>query len=149
MARVARGHDAVKEVHAARDTLDDVRRCADAHQIARLVLRHIRLDRLDDLIHRLRALADRQTANGVARKLEVGDHLHMLDAQIGVGSALIDAPEHLLRIDGRLKAVQPRVLGLAAHEPAIGARHGLLDVVIGRGIFDAFVKGHADIRAEI
>ena len=35
-------HDTVEEVDAARNTLDDVARCADAHQITRLVLRRVR-----------------------------------------------------------------------------------------------------------
>ena len=43
VAGIAAGHNAVKQIHAAGNGLDDVAGGADAHQIADLVLGHIRL----------------------------------------------------------------------------------------------------------
>ena len=149
VTRVARRHDAVEEVHAARHTLDDVRRRTDAHQIARLVFWHIGVECLDDVIHDLRAFAHRKSADGIARQIQLRDLLHMADAQVGIGAALIDAPEHLLRIDRVLQLIQAGIFRFAAHEPAVSPANGFLHIFVRRGILNTFVEGHADIRAEI
>ena len=73
----------------------------------------------------------------------------MVSPDVLVGAALVDAPEHLLRVHRVGQAVQTGVLGLAALEPAGGPGHGVQNVLPGSGIFDALVKGHADIAAQI
>ena len=73
----------------------------------------------------------------------------MADAQVGIGAALIDAPEHLLRIDRVLQLIQAGIFRLAAHEPAVSPANGFLHIFVRRGILNTFVEGHADIRAEI
>ena len=100
MARVARRHHTVEEVHAARHALNDVRRRADAHQVAWFILRHIGLDRVDDVVHHLRRLTDRKAADGVAVAVDLCDLLHVPNAQILKGRTLIDAEKHLPRVDG-------------------------------------------------
>ena len=149
VARVPGRHDAVEEVDAASNTLDDVARCADAHQIARLVLRRVRQDDIKNMVHDLGAFADGQTADRVARQIKFGDRLHVLDAQVIIGAALIDAEQQLMRIDGIRQAVKTVELGLAALEPARRAVDGVLDVLARRRVFDALIKRHGDIRAEI
>ena len=64
------------------------------------------------------AFADGQTADRVARQIKFGDRLHVLDAQVIIGAALIDAEQQLMRIDGIRQAVETVELGLAALEPA-------------------------------
>ena len=91
VACVARRHHTVKKVHAARHALDDVRRRTDAHEIARLILRHIGLDRVDDVVHCLRRLADREAADGVAVTVELCDLFHVPDAKIFERRTLVDA----------------------------------------------------------
>ncbi len=76
MAGVAGRHDAVKEVHAPGHRLDDVDG-VPTHEVAGLVLGHVGLHRVDDLVHHLRRLAHRQSADGVAVAVELGDLLHM------------------------------------------------------------------------
>ena len=73
----------------------------------------------------------------------------MVNADIGIGAALVDAPEHLVGIYRIRQAVEPGVFRLTADKPAVSPIHALLDVVPGRGIFDALVKGHADVAAQI
>ena len=100
VTRVAGRHNAVEEINAASDTFNNVARRADAHQVARLVLRHIGLDRVDDVVHHLRRLADRKTADGVAIAVNLCNLLHVPDAQILKGRTLVDAEKHLPRVDG-------------------------------------------------
>ena len=73
----------------------------------------------------------------------------MLYAQIGVGAALVDAPEHLPGIDRRFQSIEAGVFRLAAHQPTIGPADGGFHIIVGCGILDALVKGHADVRTEI
>ena len=101
------------------------------------------------MVHDLGAFADGQTADRVARQIKFGDRLHVLDAQVIIGAALIDAEQQLMRIDGIRQAVETVKLGLAALEPARRAVDGVLDVLARRRVFDALIKRHGDIRAEI
>ena len=59
-----------------------------------------KLDRVDDVVHHLRRLADRKTADGVAIAVNLCNLLHVPDAQIFKGRTLIDAEKHLPRVDG-------------------------------------------------
>ena len=149
MPRVSRRHDAVKEINAARDSLNDVRRRADTHEITGLVPRHIGVKRLNNIVHDLRALPYGQTADGIARQIQLGDLLHMADAQVGIGASLVDAPEHLPGIHGVLQLVQTGIFRLAAHQPAVGSANGILHIFVRRRVLDALVKSHADIGAQI
>ena len=149
MARISGRHDAVEEVHAACDGFNDVRRRADAHQITRPVFWHIRLDRLNDLIHDLSRFADGKTADGVARQVELGDLLHVPDAKILERRALIDPPELLTGIDSaRLSVISGKRL-LAPGKPARRALAGRLGILVFCGVFHALVKRHGNIGAEI
>ena len=73
----------------------------------------------------------------------------MVDAQILVGAALVDAEKHLLLVDGVGQRVEALHFGLAAHQPAVGAIHRLFDVFVGRGVLHALVKGHRDGGSEV
>ena len=73
----------------------------------------------------------------------------MVDSDIRVGAALVDAPQHLLGIHRILQGVEPGVLCLAPHQPTVSPVHTLLHIGSGSRIFDALVKGHADVRAQV
>ena len=147
--RVPGGHHAVEEVHAAMHTLKNVLRRTDAHQVPRLVLRHVRLHRLDDPVHFFRFLPDRKPADRVAGAVDFADLFHVPDAQILIGAALVDPEEHLLRIDGDAGFVQTVQFFPAAEQPADRAVAGLLHVVVLCRILDALVKRHRDCGAEM
>lgn len=139
---VAAGHDAVKKVDSARNTLEDISGSADSHEIARLIGGHIRLNCRNYAVHILLRLSDGKTAYRVAVKIELGYTLHMLYTQVIKGAALIYAEEQLIfiyRIGQRIEAIHLR---LAALKPTRRACAGLLGILIFRGIFNALVKGH-------
>ena len=144
VAGVAGGHDAVEEVHAHVDGLQDVAGCPHAHEVAGLILGHMRLHGVDDAVHLLGGFTDRQAADGVALAGDLGDLVHMLDTEILVGTALVDAEEHLVAVNGLGEAVEAVHLGAATLQPTDGAGAGLLDVLVGGGVLDALVKGHSD-----
>ena len=149
VAGVAAGHDAIEEVHAAGDGLDDVAGSADAHQVTDLILGHIGLDRADHLVHHLSGLTHSEAADGVAVQVQVSDLLHVLHAQVGEGAALIDAEEQLVGVDGDAFMLQAGHLILAALEPAGGALAAGFGVIMLGGVLDALIKGHGDGRAKV
>ena len=75
--------------------------------------------------------------------------LHMLDAQIREGTALIDAEEHLLWVYAVRPGIQPLVLRNTALQPTVGTRTGFLCILMGRWVFHALIKGHGNIAAQI
>ena len=100
MAGIAAGHDAVKQIHAAGNSLDHVARGADTHQIADLILGHIRLHLTDHLVHHFGRLTHGQTSDGVAVQLQLRDLLHVLYTQVSKGASLIDAKQQLVGVGG-------------------------------------------------
>lgn len=149
VAGVPGGHDTVEEIHAPGHALDDVGGRSDTHEIPGLVRRHIGLHSLDDIVHGLGGLPHRQAADGVAVTVQLGDLLHVPDPQIGIGAALIDAEEHLMGVHRVGQGVEPVVLSLAPLQPAEGTLTRGLYILIGGRVFDALIKGHGDVRAQI
>ena len=93
VARVPRRHDAIEHVDAAPHRLDDVLRPSDAHQVARLVRRHLRHQRLEHP-HAFRlALADREAADRETREADVLERRERCRPQIRVHPALHDAEQ--------------------------------------------------------
>ena len=73
----------------------------------------------------------------------------MGNSKIRIGAALIDAKEHLMRIDGLLHAVKACKLCLAAFQPARRSCDRILNIVFFAGVFNAFVKGHRNGRTQV
>ena len=142
-------HNTVKKVHTPGNRLDDVGRGTHSHQVTGLIHRHIGLYGFYDIVHLLRCFSNRKAADGVAGQIQIRDPLHVLHPEIRIGAALIDAPQHLLWIHCIRQTVQPRVLFLASNQPAVGPINTLFHVIPGGRVFNALVKGHADIAAQI
>ena len=70
---------------------NDIGGGAHAHEIPGLFLWHMRLHRVDDVVHGLGGLPHRQTADGIAIAVQLGDVLHMTDTDVGIGAPLVDA----------------------------------------------------------
>ncbi len=66
-----------------------------AHEISGLVLRHIFLNGLDSIVHFLMSLADGQSSDSVARKVKLGNFLHVLYTNIRKSGALVYSEQHL------------------------------------------------------
>ena len=98
MAGVPGGHHAVEKVYAPGHRLDDVGGGAHAHEVAGLVHGHVLFHGLDDVVHFLRRLPHRKPADGVAGEIQVGNAFHVVHPDVGVGAALVNAPEHLLPV---------------------------------------------------
>lgn len=132
---------AVEHVCAEGDRHHQVFRIANAHDIARLLLRQQPSARVDDLAVVTLCLSTREPTNGNAWCVP-GDHLSgALPPQIQIQPALYDAEEVLaLRV----------LVGLyAAVEPAHRALHGLLHPgEVGRGSDDHVVELHHDVGAD-
>ena len=139
VARNAGGEHAVKHINAAIHALHEAIRAAHAHQIARLVHRHIGHHRVEHAIHDGLRLADGKAADAVAGEIHIAERLRALDAQILVKRALHNA-EHGL--------ILARVIFLAALRPAVRAEHGLLRGLVVAGIRRAHVKRHGDVAAQ-
>ncbi len=157
VTRVSAGHNAVEQIDPSSYALEDIDWRADAHEIARFIRRHQRLDSVNDVVHDFRRFTDRQSADGVAVEVKFAYSEHVLGTQIVVNAALINAEQHLARVDRVGQGVQPRHFITAAQQPAIGAVGGFFGVFIMGAIFffiaggvrHAFIKRHGDCRAEI
>ena len=135
----ARRVDAVEHIDAALHALDEAVRRANAHEVARLVLRQKRRRVLEHLVHELLRLADREAAYRVARQVHRRRLAGAPLAQVFVHTALHDAEEALVRGRHRL---------LATLEPADRALRRLLRVVVVGRIRHTFIERHDDVRAE-
>ena len=149
MSCITGGHDAVEHIDASCDGLDDIGRGTHAHEVAGLMDGHMGYDNIEDVVHILGRFTDGKTADGIAIEVHFGDFLHMLDTELIECTALIDAEEQLILIDGIGEAVEPLHFVLTAFEPAHGACAGTCGIVIGSGILNAFIECHGDGRTEI
>ena len=138
----ARRQHAVEHVDTHANAAHERGRVADAHEVARLVLRHVlgnqRCQRLE---HGLVVLAHRIAADAVTR--EVAALLQMAQraqAQIQVHAALNDAKERLVIAGMSL---------IAALGPHARQFNGALNVGARGGIARALVQLHADIGPEL
>ena len=144
MSCVAARHDAVKKVYAAVNRLENIDGSTHTHQIADFVFGSERLDRLDYLIHNLGRLADSQSADCVAVEVKLCDFLHVIDSQVAVGAALIDAEQHLLRINRAFGLIKLVHFCNAPFQPACSSRNAVAGVLVGRRVFYALVERHSD-----
>ena len=72
-----------------------------------------------------------------------------MDAQIFIGTTLIDTKKLLMRIHSIRQGIQPLVLLNTALQPACGAFHRSFSILIARWILHTFVKCHGNIRTKI
>ena len=149
MAGIPGRHHAVKEINAPCNAFNNVGRCSNAHQVSGLICRHIWLHCFNDAVHLLCSLPYRQTADGIAGKVQIRNALHMVHTNIGIGAALIDAPKHLLGVHRVRQAVEPCILRLAADQPAVGPVYAFLNIIPGCGILNTLVEGHADVTSQV
>ena len=149
MAGVPGGHDAVEKIHSPSDPFNNIRRRPHPHEVTGLVRRHVGLHRVDDIVHHLSGLPHRQTADGVAVAVQLGDLLHVPHPQVGVGPPLVDAEELLLRVDRIRQGIQPVMLCHTALQPPGCPLTGGLHVLVGRGVLHALIKGHGNVAAQV
>ena len=139
-ARARRQH-AIEHVDAAQHGADQIGGFADAHQIARTVLRQGRDGRIEHRESRRLPLADRQPPDRIAVEADADQPCRGTQAQIGVDPALGD-PEDA--VPGAVDKGAPR-----AFRPAHRQFHRALDRLARRGRARAFVHRHGDVDTPV
>ena len=104
----------VKEVHTALHRLQNVLRRPDAHQVSRLFARQLRHHGVQNAVHLLGALADRQAADRIAVEIQFAYLSRVTYAHILENTALVDAEQELLRIHAVRLSIEPRHFRFAA-----------------------------------
>ena len=156
MPAVPRGGDAVEQVHAARDPLEQIGGKADSHKITGDLARQARLERLQHAMHHRLGLADREPADGDAGPGAAREGaLERAEPEVVVGAALDDGPEGLAASDGERSATpscascrsMPRS---SAPHPATASVRSIpsLGELVRRLAGHDVVERHGDVGAE-
>lgn len=90
MTTVAARIYTVKEINTSLNTLQNVCRSTNPHQIRRLVLRQMRNYLIQDPVHLLMALTNCQATNRITIQIHLCDRLCMLNTDILINSTLVD-----------------------------------------------------------
>ena len=131
VAGVAGGHDAIEHIDTPCDVFDEILGGANTHEVAGFVGGHEGNRPLHRIVHRLIGLADAQSANCKAVKVQCGELFGRLLAKGGVGAALDDGENVLLGADATL--LIGAVVGDRLLSPASGAGDALGDALFGGG----------------
>jgi len=91
MTRETSRQDAIEDVHAAQNAVDQIFGRADAHQITRLVFRKQGLHHIEHGIHFVFGLAHGESADSNAGRIERGNKFSGSRSQVGLNAALNDA----------------------------------------------------------
>ena len=97
--------NAIKEIHAALNSLQYIGGSSNSHQIGRFLFREERYNLLDNMIHLLMGLTDCQATDSIAVQIQFTDPFSMFDADIIKNRTLIDSKQKLMRIDRILQTV--------------------------------------------
>ncbi len=139
IAAAARRIDRVEEIDTRIDRRDQIAHRADAHEVARLLCRKQRGGRARAFVHFLARFAHRQTADRVAREIELDDVARAALAQRAVESALNDRKEQGA-IAGRHRSRSSR--------PHARQAHRLFELFARRGQLHADVENHGNVAAD-
>src|SRR5260370_16765828 len=146
VTRGACGEHTIHHVDAKSDVVGDLLGAADAHEIAQAVLGQQSRCFGGHLTSDFVRLADSESTNGVAWKIQIDKLARTFAAQIREGRPLHDAELPLAQI-----AVSSRTflqLDTRAPRPLRRALQSGFRFLAGRGCFDTFVEKHGNVRAE-
>src|SRR6266478_3660978 len=146
MARGARGEDAVHHVDAPSDVVGDLFGAADTHEIAGTIFWEECGDFGGHFAGCLVRLADGESADRIAGKIEVEKLASTFAAQVGKSCALDNSELPLRQVTVALRAFLKIVA--SAPGPHGGSCDGGFGMIARRGRFDTFIEDHGDIRAE-
>src|SRR3954469_13707955 len=121
VAAVASGQDAIEQVDAAADGVEQILRRADTHEVPRLFGGHRRTNDVENSVHFFGRFAAAQSADGVAGEIELGQLPSAPDAELGIEAALNYCESGL---------VAARRGCLAPRGPADGAITGVANCVV-------------------
>ncbi len=133
------GQNAVEDMNAARHTVDQIFRGADAHEIARFILRQQRSYDIEGIVHFLFCLTHGKAADGNAGCTEGGNEAGRLSPEICLNTALHNSKQSL---------VSPGLCFEGTLRPTMGPLHGqpAVGMIVWVG---TFVESHDNVRAQI
>ena len=91
IATISSRHYAIEHVDASPNTLQQILRRADSHQVARPIFRQQRARMVQRCVHFGRRFPNAEPSNGVTRKIEIDQALSRFFAEIFIQTALNDA----------------------------------------------------------
>ena len=144
VAGEASGEDAVEHVNAACDHFDDLRRGAEAHGVAGVVMREEGNSIFNGAEHLVFGFTDADAANGVAVESDVHEGASTFLAEIGVGGPLNDAEDERAVFGGLCVPPFP-----AAHRPAEREIEALSSVFVAAWMWGTLIEEHDDVGAQI
>ena len=118
------------------------------HQIPWFLHQAYRVLHLDDFIHGLRRPPLPSLQWHIHRSLKRQSAACARRAGPG-GSSLIDAKQHLLRVDPICQLLETRMLRFASLQPTKGSFTGLFHIRIGRRILHTLIKRHGNVRTQV
>ena len=83
--------DTIKKIHPALYRFQNILRCANPHQIRRLIPGKVRHHRLDHAVHFFVCLPHRQSADGIPVQIHFGNLFGMIDTDVRINCSLIDS----------------------------------------------------------
>src|SRR5579864_2614403 len=143
MARAARGKNAIHHIDSEAYVIRKLFRLADAHQIARLICRQSRSCGLRHRAGGFVRLADCESTDCVAGKIESDKSVRIFAAQRFIRAALHDSEKRLPRRIAMLLEIIAR-----ASRPGECAPSGFASARFGGRRFDALIENHDDVRAQ-
>ena len=138
-------HHTIEHIDTAFDGLKDVLRCADAHQIAGLILRQDVIDHLNHLVHHFCWFSNSQTTNSVAVSSEISHMFCSILTEILIGTTLHDGEETLFIAIEWLRLTESLH---TAFEPALCQSQTLLCVLVITLSWRTLVEGHHDVCSD-
>ena len=101
------------------------------------------------MIHNICRLTNSKAADCISVALHLLDRFHICDAEIIIGSALVDTEKKLIGVDGVRVSIKSVKLCSATLEPTDSTLVRCLDVCVGGGVFHTLVKRHSDSGAKV
>src|SRR5262245_46876516 len=92
-----RGHDTVEHIHTSGYALHEILGCAYTHQVPWLLLRELRLQGLDHVVHHGLRLPDSKSPNRISREIYFDEPLCAFLSQVRIDTALDDSKQFLPR----------------------------------------------------
>src|SRR5436309_2198909 len=153
VSRVARRQDAIEEIDAVGDRVDEVRRRAGAHQVSRPIIRQAPRRPGPTPVHHVHRLADDQATHCIRLEADLDRPARAFLAQRRVHAALHDAELRLSGIAHRHAGHQP----IAKREKTIARStrpperplHRMARRRFVCRMREAFVEHHRDVRSEL
>ena len=149
MSSVTTREYAVKKVYSAVYRLHHVFRCTDAHKVGRLILWKEGHYIIQNPIHVFMTLSHCKTSYGIARKLQLGDLLSMVNSHIRKDAALIDTEKKLVFVNRAFLLTQFFHPLFTTKKPACRPLHRGLNILPVRQCRRTLIESHGNGGSQV